>query len=455
MSPQSSICWSFTFLALILGVTTPAPAAIYNWQTGEVIPGTEAITPGPSLNLQFWNTDAQNLQYAALSGLNLSSSNFIFSWFDHADFATANMGGANLTFARLANADFTNALTKGTCFDNTTTKGFAKEQLYSTASYKNKELGNIGLGGNNISGWDLGGQNLAGASFHATTLRGAILTGTDLTGTDFGCADLTGASLAGANLTGADLDTALVSGADFTGAVVKGARIYWNLKEQQVYSTASYKSRDLSGIDLGNIDLSSWDLHGQYLAGSSLSYITLTNTDFGLADLRGVQFSGCMGTPIRHNTIWAGGYIWIDGSITGLQLASGEELDIRNYSMGITVANSWTMDKMAVLKMVLAGGWGSTISALVTPDLDGTLNLSFADGINPASLIGTQFKLFNWNGNLAAGDHFDNIVTIPGVAWNTSRLYTDGIVTLTSVPEPATLSLLAIGGVAMIRRRSR
>ena len=39
-------------LAVLLGtLAQPLPADIYRWDTGEVIPGTEGITPGPGVDL--------------------------------------------------------------------------------------------------------------------------------------------------------------------------------------------------------------------------------------------------------------------------------------------------------------------------------------------------------------------------------------------------------------------
>jgi hypothetical protein len=39
------------WLALV-ALSLPAHADIYRWGTGEVIPGTEGITPGPGVQLQ-------------------------------------------------------------------------------------------------------------------------------------------------------------------------------------------------------------------------------------------------------------------------------------------------------------------------------------------------------------------------------------------------------------------
>jgi hypothetical protein len=62
-------------------------AGIPNWQTGETIPGTEGITPGPGMVLENWNTEIHNLRYADFSGgLDLSGATLEHSWLDFALF---------------------------------------------------------------------------------------------------------------------------------------------------------------------------------------------------------------------------------------------------------------------------------------------------------------------------------------------------------------------------------
>ena len=94
---------------LLLGTLFPARADIYNWQTGEVIPGTEDIEPGPGVRLWDWNTEDRNLHYADFAGLDLSNARFeshceithlwgddCINWsnlLDYADFSGANLHG--------------------------------------------------------------------------------------------------------------------------------------------------------------------------------------------------------------------------------------------------------------------------------------------------------------------------------------------------------------------------
>ena len=86
-------------------------------------------------------------------------------------------------------------------------------------------------------------------------------------------------------------------------------------------------------------------------------------------------------------------------------------------------------------------------------DLDGTLLLSFTDDADLDSLVGTTFDLFHWNSGLLAGDAFANIDYPSWSQWDLSDLYLGGSVTLTAVPEPATLTLLALGILALRWRR--
>jgi uncharacterized protein YjbI with pentapeptide repeats len=104
-----------------------------------------------------------------------------------------NLAGQNLTSASfsgatLTNADLTDAVVMGASFSVTTSSGFTKEQLYSTASYKNHDLSGIGLVGNDLTGWNFAGQNLTNAHFYPPFFGpdwySSTLTDTDLRGAD-------------------------------------------------------------------------------------------------------------------------------------------------------------------------------------------------------------------------------------------------------------------------------
>ena len=82
--------------------------------------------------------------------------------------------------------------------------------------------------------------------------------------------------------------------------------------------------------------------------------------------------------------------------------------------------------------------------------LGGTLDVALIYGFVPHA--GDAFDLFDWGG--VAGEF--EAVNLPalggGLAWDASNLYSTGTVSV--VPEPAALALLALGAMALLRRRS-
>ena len=179
---QGAAWTAATFLAMVVAASS-GQADINNWQTGETIPGTEGITPGPGIYLSGRNSDSRNLRYADFAGgADLHRSRFYHSWLDNARFTQANLTNANFDRARLTNADLSGAMVKGASFGATTSRGFTKEQLYSTASYQEKDLTGTSLASNNLSGWDFAGQNLTGGQFNRARLTNADLSGPWLRG---------------------------------------------------------------------------------------------------------------------------------------------------------------------------------------------------------------------------------------------------------------------------------
>jgi uncharacterized protein YjbI with pentapeptide repeats len=110
----------------------------------------------------------------------------------------------------------------------------------------------------------------------------------------FGYATLTDADFHNATLTNPIMFEATLIGADFTGADVRGAIFFDSTTHgftlAQLYSTASYEARDLSGIDLGSNNLAGANLAGQNLANASFSGATLTGADFTDAEILGASF---------------------------------------------------------------------------------------------------------------------------------------------------------------------
>src|SRR5262249_40016057 len=145
-------------------------------------------------------------------------------------------------------------------------------QLNSTASYQAHDLTGIGLYGD-LSGWNFAGQNLTKASFGG---------------------NLTGANLSAANLANANL-TSTLKGADFSDANVREARFdnYYGSGEislAQLYSTASYKAGDLSGISLRFHDLTGGNFPRQNFRNADFFDSTLTGANFREANLANANF---------------------------------------------------------------------------------------------------------------------------------------------------------------------
>jgi uncharacterized protein YjbI with pentapeptide repeats len=67
----------------------------------------------------------------------------------------------------------------------------------------------------------------------------------------------------------ADLTGALVTAASFTSTI--------SFRKEQLYSTASYRAKDLSGIGLAGLDLTGWNFSEQNLNGANLSSLLLFN----------------------------------------------------------------------------------------------------------------------------------------------------------------------------------
>ncbi len=391
-------------VAVVLAIATLFDASstqgqINNIQTGQPIPGTAGITLGPGLDLSGWNSLGHNLQYGDFSnngagGLDLTGTNFNASWLDNSSF------------------------------------------------------------------------------FDATAIN-ASLVGTSLTG-----ANLQDANFSGGNVSGADLTGALIAGAWFANT---------GLTAQQIYSTASYAAKNLDGVEFGGLNLASANLSSQSLQfanfyggnlsqanfagaalhGSVLQTANLTATNFQDADLRGALTSGTS-DAITTNAILPLTPQLPDsdlGIISPLALGAHETLVVRDFQQTfgslVYVDQAMTLNATSTLERVLLSPTGPNsvmiLNPGVSPSLAGTLDLQFAPGLDPAIFVGQQFQLFQWNGQLAPGQHFDQIVTQPGVVLDTSHLYTDGYVTLTSVPEPSSCVLLLCGAAAMLgtARRTR
>ena len=199
------------------------------------------------------------------------------------DLTQAELSNANLTGAILTEADFTDANVEGAnfgkfldSFRNLKGTGIALAQLYSTASYQAKDLSRIRFDNNNLVGGNFTGQNLTNAAFYGATLTAARFSQANLANADFTFATLTDADFTGADVRGVNFDKLTDNGTGITLA--------------QLYSTASYQARDLTGIRFYFNNLASGNFAGQNLTDAHFSGSTLTDSDFTDADVRGATF---------------------------------------------------------------------------------------------------------------------------------------------------------------------
>jgi uncharacterized protein YjbI with pentapeptide repeats len=376
-------------------------------------------------------------------GQNLAKSNLSRATLTSADFRQANLTNATFYYATLTDANFTDADIRGASFYRGGScsyqcepvgTGITLPQLYSTASYQAHDLTGIDLGFNDLRGANFTGQNLTNADFFAANLTDA----------DFAGADISGASFArGYNSIGRP------PGLRGTGITLA-----------QLYSTASYQAKDLSGIRLDYNNLAGGNFAGQNLTNSFFFSATLEGADFTGADMRGVTRIGWINATAA-NLIGAG------GNIIGLELNSGRMLVLRDYDgnpsplysdpippIPIRIDQHLAIGPGGTLRMVFeADAWDSTISFApgIPVTLGGTLELAFADDVNLASQIGRTFDLFDWTGVNPTGQF---TIASP-YAWNLSNLYTTGEVILTAVPEPAICTLVVAGACALTYHRRR
>jgi uncharacterized protein YjbI with pentapeptide repeats len=279
--------------------------------------------------------------------------------------------------------------------------------------------------------------------------------------------DLTMAYLIGADLRNAAFLRCTLTDADFTGAKIQGASFSrfsfsgpqgTGIALAQLYSTASYEARDLNRTSFFLNDLAGGNFTGQNLANSSFPGTNLDGADFTGADTRGAF------VPFDDWNVITTNLIRPDGHIDGLDLDGGRRLDVRDYDgnpaaslapIPITIDQHLAIAPGGTLQMLFeADAWDSTISFApgIPVTRGGTLELSFADGVNVASQLGRTLKIFDWTGVTPTGAF---AVSSP-YDWDTSQLYTTGQITLTALPEPSACALAAIGFcgfVACVRRR--
>jgi uncharacterized protein YjbI with pentapeptide repeats len=221
---------------------------------------------------------------------------------------------------------------------------------------------------------DFGQANLANALFNRADLSEASFHESSLIDASFSLATLVDAELGQADLTRANLQHATLSGASFHGAIVRMARFdYSGITSAQLYSTASYATRDLAGIGLAGIELPSADFSGQNLTSASFSSTTLTDADFRQANLSNVDFT--------------------DATLAGADFAAAE---VQGANFGGTTYDGFTAAQLYATNSYQAGDLTGIL--LERNDLSGWYftgqNLRNAS-FHSAHLVGADFRQAN------------------------------------------------------------
>jgi uncharacterized protein YjbI with pentapeptide repeats len=374
------------------------------------------------------------------------------------NFANQNLEGASFNLSKLTDTSFFNANVRGSSFFAQNYDSLTSAQLYSTASYQNRDLSGIGFVNANMRGWDLSRQNLTSAFMDSC--------------------ELDGANLENSNLEYAVFDFTSVQGTNFKNANIRGASFWFarGFTPEQLYETTSYQARDLGPLGMFGNDLRGWDFASQDMAesefreanlddvrferanlsNSNFSEASLRNADLTTADLRGSAGANLSQALVSN-------LIRPDGTIAGLSLTTGEELVVRDHDgstysdvasgpIAIRVHEHFSVFEQASLRLIFDDDpWDSVISFEqgVPVQFDGELKLEFAPGTDVRNQIGRSFQVFDWSGVDAASGL--NVST--QYRWDLSKLRTAGTITLLAVPEPNTawLFLSAILSLRLIR----
>ncbi|MCX2864047.1 autotransporter-associated beta strand repeat-containing protein [Paucibacter sp. PLA-PC-4] len=208
-----------------------------------------------------------------------------------------------------------------------------------------------------------------------------------------------------------------------------------------------------SGSDAGFIDTNGHTLVVAGSIGELASGLGLLKTGEGTLVLNGVQaYTGL--TQIKAGTLGGRGEVE-RLAVQAATLAPGDSAGLFSVRQDLSFSGG------ALLSLTLGGptrdsGHGAlSVGALLDLGQDTTLRLSLSQGFSAQA--GQQFDLLDWGilqGQFSTIDS-SGLVLAQGMRLDVSRLYIDGVVGVTAVPEPQSWALLLSGVLGLLAWRRR
>lgn len=146
-----------------------------------------------------------------------------------------------------------------------------------------------------------------------------------------------------------------------------------------------------------------------------------------------------------------GGSVTVNGTLSP---GFASSLSAAGAQVGVlTISNSLTLSATSTLDLGISSTGYDSIAGVTDLSLGGVIKVSFLDGYVPFG--GNVYKIIDWSGLVTDNGFtfdFSGAQLAQGQYWDTSSFLTNG--TITAVPEPgaATLLLLSVGTVLVLRR---
>lgn len=212
---------------------------------------------------------------------------------------------------------------------------------------------------------------------------------------------------------------------------------------------ASRRSTDVIDADNGQL------INQGLIDVARRSSLTI-NTPFtnqGTLNVEG-QFVLTSGAMSNSGSITGSGTL----NLNGAALINDGQISPGNSPGTLTVNGDFTQDPQATLLMQIAGTTPSLYDRLIVQgklNLNGQLLVTLLHGFTPTA--GEQFDLLDFTSSQLTGTFAD--VTLPvlpnGLQWQENALYTQGVISVTGTPEPASFVLLGLLALMLFTRTTR